>query len=294
MNIVICSRGERGLSCIDYLIKKKFNLLLVAIQYNEINHLKLKKIRLCKTNNIQWIITKNINNQTSAKKIRNINPEFLILAGFNQILKNNLLKIPKITINLHAGKLPKYRGGSPLNWQIINNEKKIYLTILTANKGIDTGEIIYEENFALNKSMTILEVQKKVIEKFPKMLVKVLSSFKFYFERRKKQAFSKSYFKQRKARDGEVNFSMPALLIYNTVRSLTPPDYPGAFIKKNNKKYIIYSSSLFKNKNNKKYPVGYILKKNKNGIYISTKKGIIVIRKFFMKNKIIEAQHVNF
>ena len=44
-----------------------------------------------------------------------------MLSGFRQILNKELLDIPLIgTINLHAGKLPEYRGGSPLNWQIIN------------------------------------------------------------------------------------------------------------------------------------------------------------------------------
>ena len=49
-----------------------------------------------------------------------------IFSGFPYIVKNNLYNLSRFgSINLHAGKLPKYRGGSPLNWQIINGEKKL-------------------------------------------------------------------------------------------------------------------------------------------------------------------------
>jgi methionyl-tRNA formyltransferase len=295
MKIAICSRGQRGLGCLKILIKEKFLISLVILQNHEVNNLKIKIKNICKKNKIKYLITKNINSEKNSKIIKNIKTDLLILAGFNQILKKHILNIPLLaTINLHAGKLPKYRGGSPLNWQIINNEKKIYLTILTANKGIDTGEILYEENFRLCLNETILDIQKKVIKKFPKMLIKVLKNFNYYFKNRRKQTLSNSYYKQRQPDDGEIVFSMPALLIYNTVRSLTPPEYPGAFFKINNKKYIIHSSRFITNKDKNKYPPGYILKKNKNGIYISAKNGIVIIKKFFMNKKIISAQKFNF
>ena len=51
-----------------------------------------------------------------------------------------------MTINLHGGPLPAYRGGSPLNWQIINQEKEIGISIIKIDEGIDTGDIIEEKN----------------------------------------------------------------------------------------------------------------------------------------------------
>ena len=49
-----------------------------------------------------------------------------------------------MTINLHGGPLPSYRGGSPLNWQIINMKNSIGISIIKVDKGIDTGPILAE------------------------------------------------------------------------------------------------------------------------------------------------------
>ena len=54
---------------------------------------------------------------------------------FSYILKKKLFNIPKLEpLNLHAGPLPHYKGGSPLNWQIINGERKIGLSIIKINQ----------------------------------------------------------------------------------------------------------------------------------------------------------------
>ena len=58
------------------------------------------------------------------------NTDLNIFCGFPYIIKNNNFDLTKYgSLNLHAGKLPNYRGGSPLNWQIINGEKKFNLII---------------------------------------------------------------------------------------------------------------------------------------------------------------------
>ena len=65
---------------------------------------------------------------------------------FPYIFNKELLDTPKHgSINLHGGRLPKYRGGSPLNWQIINNEKYIGISIIQMDEGIDTGPILLEK-----------------------------------------------------------------------------------------------------------------------------------------------------
>ena len=56
--------------------------------------------------------------------------ELNLLCGFPYILKRNLISLPRFgTLNLHGGKLPEFRGGSPINWQIIKGKKKIGLSL---------------------------------------------------------------------------------------------------------------------------------------------------------------------
>lgn len=89
--------------------------------------------------------------------------DVFVVAGFPHIFNQETLNLPKFgSINLHAGPLPKYRGGSPLNWQIINNEKKIGISIIKLNKKIDGGKILIKKYFDLGKNQNILNAHKKV------------------------------------------------------------------------------------------------------------------------------------
>ena len=77
------------------------------------------------------------------------NLDLIIVAGFPYIFSLDLINVPNIAcINLHAGRLPDYRGGSPLNWQIINDEKRIYVSIIKMDKGIDSGPVIKSGNLS--------------------------------------------------------------------------------------------------------------------------------------------------
>ena len=71
-----------------------------------------------------------VNKKVSIEILEHSKPTLFIVAGFSQIFKSELLQIPKLgTINLHAGKLPQYRGGSPLNWQLINGEAQAEVSV---------------------------------------------------------------------------------------------------------------------------------------------------------------------
>ena len=72
---------------------------------------------------------------------------------FSLYLEKQYFLLPKFgTLNLHGGKLPQFRGGSPINWQIIQGRNKIGLSVIKVNKGIDSGEIASEKLFLLKKS----------------------------------------------------------------------------------------------------------------------------------------------
>ena len=89
---------------------------------------------------------------------RNIMPNRVnnsIPKEYQNILSEETFKIPKFgTINLHASPLPYYRGGSPLNWMIINGEKKIGISIIQVDTGIDTGPILAQKFFKLSPKAT--------------------------------------------------------------------------------------------------------------------------------------------
>jgi len=75
--------------------------------------------------------------------IKSLNPDLVVTAAFGQILSDEFLAIPKYgVLNVHASILPKYRGSSPIQWSIINGDKKTGVTIMKTVKKIDAGDIL--------------------------------------------------------------------------------------------------------------------------------------------------------
>ena len=72
--------------------------------------------------------------------------------------------------------LPSYRGGSPLNWQIINGENKIYISIIKMSKKIDKGDLLAEGNFPLRPKDTITSVKLKSDQLFLNLIDKAINN----------------------------------------------------------------------------------------------------------------------
>ena len=100
----------------------------------------------------------------------------MITAGWPLIFPQALIKASKFgTINLHAGKLPTYRGGSPLNWQIIEGNKNIFISIIKMTKKIDAGPIYNTRKILLNSNENIKDLHDKVNKIYPYMVEKYYS-----------------------------------------------------------------------------------------------------------------------
>ena len=223
-------------------------------------------------------------------------PHVSIVAGFSQIFQKSLINLPTFgTINLHAGPLPKYRGGSPLNWQIINGEKYIGISLIKMNEGIDEGLILKEKSFLLKKRDDINTVHNKVNKLFPNLLASLLKEIFNKKEKQKKQIekFAR-YWHQRSDIDGKINWSlMKSKQVHNLIRALTKP-YNGAYTKYNNLKIRIYKSSI----SEKKFfgTPGRVVKiKNNNLLVICADYGLRIEDYKFEKSnkKLVNGMHLN-
>lgn len=280
MNYVFFLNSQRGLFILKKLNKsKKFNLNKAVICNKSIAK-KLKNIISKK----KIVFIKNINSKKSLKLLKKMNSDMFVVGGYPQIFKKQIFKLPKImTINLHGGPLPSYKGGSPLNWQIINNEKKIGISIIKMKEGIDTGPVILEKKFKLNKSDIISDIHLKANKYFYILLLKVLKMIK---KKGSNITFKKTkgipkYWKQRNDQDGYIIAKQnKQLKVYNFIRAVTKP-YPGAWTKLNFKNKVkkirLFSSQIIKKKINF-LKNDYLLEKNK--LYVKCSDGNLRIKNY--------------
>jgi len=250
INVIFFFNGLRGYKIYKHIKKNKI-----------VNRTKIflaKKNLISKLNSLEG--TKIIQTLDDPEVVNYLKKfDLAILGGFPYIFKERHLKLIKYgIINCHAGVLPKYRGGSPLNWQIINNEKYFGISTLLVNKKIDGGDIIKEKKFILKKKYKIMDLHKIVNEEFPFLVEK--SIFKLINKKKlKKQKNTRSFFKQRSNEDSFLDFKNKKYIeIFNFVRALQKP-YPKPYFFFQNKKVSI---SKIKKIQLKLTP-GEILKKNK-------------------------------
>ena len=277
MNTILFFNNLRGLNLLNYLLKKKINVKFIFLSKKNLNTEICKKISKFK---ISYEIVTNINSIKVQKIIDKIKPELNIVAGFPYFLEKKIYKKPKFgTINLHAGKLPKYRGGSPLNWQIINGEKSIGISIIQLTNKLDAGQIIVKKEFNLKKNYDIKKVHKISNRYFQIMTLKAINKIsknKIFIKQDPKKA---RYWRQRKESDGFLEFKkMNDLQVYNFVRAITEP-YPCAFIYFNGKKLRIIKCNIYNKKLNLK--PGEIYFKGKK-IFLACRKGFIRVEKYWV------------
>ncbi len=283
INLALFFSNNKGNKIYNYFKKKKlFKIKKVFFGYKYLNSEIPKKFKKG-----SYEIIKKIDSPKLVQKIKKLNIDFIIIAGFHYILKKDLIYSPKFcTLNLHSGRVPNYRGGSPLNWQLINNEKYIYLSVLKVDLGIDTGDVIMQKKFKIKKHFDIKIVHNIANKEFPKMLEKSLLDIYRGISKPVSQKtlklINKTY-KQRVPSDGKIFWRKNTnLQIHNLIRALSNP-YPGAF-SFNQKKKVIFLKSKISKKNFKIKNYGEVIN-YKNNIFVKCKNGFLQIIKYKGKLK---------
>ena len=132
------------------------------------------------------------------KNIREYDPDYILFYGWSNIIEDNLLNDFKC-IMLHPSPLPKYRGGSPIQNQIIRGEKDSAVTLFIMDGGIDTGDIIAQSYLSLDGNLN--DIFNRMTKIGLKLTNEVLEG---NFKKVKQNHSDATYFKRRKPSMSEI------------------------------------------------------------------------------------------
>src|SRR5579863_7961545 len=94
-------------------------------------------------------------NEEFRSQLTAIKPDAIIVVGYGRIIPQWMLDLPPLgNINLHASLLPKYRGAAPIQWAIANGETLTGNTTMRIDAGLDTGDILLQEELAISPDDT--------------------------------------------------------------------------------------------------------------------------------------------
>jgi methionyl-tRNA formyltransferase len=194
---------------------------------------------------IPLVKVRNINDPESAERIRTCAPDLVLVIGWTQLVKAEILRAPRYgCIGFHASLLPQYRGRAPINWALINGETKTGNTMMLLEEGVDDGDILAQREIPIGIEDTCATLYEKVAETEFDMLDEVLPLIRAGRMPRRRQDSSRvSVMPKRRPEDGLIDWGRPARRLYDWVRALTHP-YPGAFTHLDGRRVFVWKAAL--------------------------------------------------
>lgn len=227
----------------------------------KINFSEVKKYAI--EHNIKCYQPDKIKNDTELiNTIKKLNPDFIVVVAFGQILSKEILDIPKYgCINGHASLLPKYRGASPIQSMILNGDKIVGTTTMLMSEGLDSGDILEQYSFEMANEETGGSLFDKLSDETAKLIIHTILNFQ-NINPIKQNEEEATYVKTIKKEDGLIDLeNETAEYIERKIRAYNP--WPSAYIYIDNKLFKIYKAKIIDNVDVKN------LKIIQNNIYLS-------------------------
>ncbi len=209
-------------------------------------------------------------------KLSALSADLFVVAAFGQILPQNILDMPRYgCINLHASLLPEYRGAAPIQQAILDGKKETGVTIQQMALALDSGDIISRKIVPIDDEDTGGSLFDKLAEEGARLLLETIPRIESGDINPEPQDESKSsYVKMLKKEDGRMDFSLPAEVLHNRVRGLSP--WPGAFTEIGGKKLRIWKTQVL-DKGEDHAEAGKVIAAGKAGIDIACGQGVLRI-----------------
>jgi len=182
---------------------------------------------IAEKNNIPIEQPDRINNLES--KIKDLNPDLIIVAAYGQMIPKTILDLPKYgCLNIHPSLLPKYRGASPIQYAILNGDKETGVTILLIDELVDHGAIVANSKWQITNNDTYESLSKELAKEGADLLAETIPDWvegkiKAVPQNDSKATFTKMFKKE----DGKIDWTKSAEEIERQIRALDP--WPGTF-----------------------------------------------------------------
>jgi methionyl-tRNA formyltransferase len=172
-----------------------------------------------------------LRNPESFQELQDLRPDLIVVAAFGQILRHNVLELPRFgCINVHGSYLPRWRGAAPIQNAILEGDETSGVTIIKLDSGIDTGPILSQKKVLLEVDETSTTLSMKLAHVGAELLVETLRGYIQGEITLKAQPLEgATYASMLNKEDGKLDVSQPALLFERKVRAFI--EWPGTYIE---------------------------------------------------------------
>ena len=185
--------------------------------------LQMTPVKACAAaHNIPVFQPGKIKEPEAVEVLRSYEADIFVVAAFGQILSEEILSMPKYgCVNIHASLLPKYRGAGPIQWAIIDGEKKTGVTIMQMEKGLDTGDMLLQKEVEIDPKETGDSLHDKLAAAGAELIVEALPKIAAgQLTPRKQNDAESCYAKMLQKSMGRIDWNMTADKLDCLIRGL--------------------------------------------------------------------------
>ena len=168
MKVIFMGTPEFSVPCLERLISDGEEVVGVFTQPDKPKgrgyELSFSPVKICALkHNIPVFQPNSMKDGKALEILNSLKPDLSVVVAFGKILPKEILYAPKYnSINIHASLLPAYRGAAPIQWSILNGEKKTGVTSMLMDEGIDTGDMLIKSEVEISESVTAGELHDKL------------------------------------------------------------------------------------------------------------------------------------
>lgn len=166
----------------------------------------------------------------SLQQLQDWAPDLIVVAAFGQILRANVLDLPKFgCINIHASLLPRHRGAAPIQAAILAGDTETGITIMKMDVGLDTGPMLSQRAIPIGPADTGGSLFEKLSILGGELLLETLPGYLAgEIAARPQPEAGVTYFGMMKKEAGLLDFNLPALELERKIRAFSP--WPGTWL----------------------------------------------------------------
>jgi len=247
MNVVFMGTPEFAVPSLKCLSESEHNILAVITQTDKPRGRKGKPCappvkRVAIDAGFHVIQTDNVNDDLIIERLKELNPDVVVVVAFGQKISSEILYLPKYRcVNVHASLLPKYRGAAPINWAVINGEEETGITTIIMSEKIDAGEMIIQKSLTIDPDETAGELGNRLsrlgAEALLESLMQIETGSVRYIQQNEGLV---SLAPKIRKEDGLIDWNQDEKKIHDFVRGMNPrPSAYTSLVKNNLKERII-------------------------------------------------------
>lgn len=288
MKIIFMGTPDFAVASLKILVENNYDVVgvitatdKVAGRGNKVQMSAVKKYAL--SQNLNVLQPPNLKSKKFLKELKSLNADLQVVVAF-RMLPAVVFDMPPLgTFNLHASLLPEYRGAAPINWAVINGDKRSGVTTFFIEQEIDTGKMIFQEEVSIDNEMNAGDLHDTLMDVGSQLVLKTVQAIESGDYPQIEQPHlehmrpAPKIFKE----TCEIKWKMRTKKVYNQIRGLSP--YPAAFTFLNDHRIKIFKTRPINYVHNME--PGHFLTDNKTFLHVATMDGFLAIEELQMAGK---------